>query len=118
MLRKDFRFNKAFNICDEIHNKRSKLNECKPRSADDINKKTMPTLLRIIEDRLIGMFSAPSIIKEVNNANQKAFEHDDLKRNWRVKIHATLQKKTVNQASTIISRNKAGNNSQKLKNYI
>lgn len=92
MLRKDFRFNKAFNICDEIHNKRSKLNECKPRSADDINKKTMPTLLRIIEDRLIGMFSAPSIIKEVNNANQKAFEHDYLKRNWRVKIHATLQK--------------------------
>lgn len=55
-------------------------------------KKTMPTFLRIIEDRLIGMFSAPRIIKEVNNANQKGFEHDYLKRNRRVKIHATLQK--------------------------
>lgn len=52
----------------------------------------MPTFLRIIEDRLIGMFSAPRIIKEVNNANQKGFEHDYLKRNRRVKIHATLQK--------------------------
>ena len=55
-------------------------------------KKTMPTFLRTIEDRLIGMFSAPRIIKEVNNANQKGFEHDYLKRNRRVKIHATLQK--------------------------
>ena len=54
-----------------------------------MQKNTMLEFLRIIEDRLIYIFSTPSIIKKVSSTNQKGYVHDKLKRIWRVKIHAT-----------------------------
>ena len=74
MLQKDYVFDKAFKIFDEINDLRIRLYEYKPENSDKIDTKSeMLEYLKIIEDKLICMLSTPSIIKEINNAKYKVY---------------------------------------------
>ena len=65
VFKKDYGFNESFNIFDEIDKKRNKLNEYKPRAYNKIStKNAMLEYLKIMENRLIDMFSTSSIIKK------------------------------------------------------
>ena len=80
VLKKEYRFDEAYNIFDEIDNKCSELNEYNPRVSNKIDtKNVMLEYLKIVEDRLNDMFSFPSIIRTINNTNQKESAHDELK---------------------------------------
>ena len=96
----------------EIYNERNKIYEHDPRSSDKIDTKNeMLVYLKIIEDRLIDMFSTHSIIRKINNVNYKEYVHDKLKKK--------LNSGDTHRAEAILlAQIKAGNNSNKLKNEI
>ena len=96
----------------EIYNERNKIYEHDPRSFDKIDTKNeMLVYLKIIEDRLIDMFSTHSIIRKINNVNYKEYVHDKLKKK--------LNSGDTHRAEAILlAQIKAGNNSNKLKNEI
>ena len=71
VLKKDYGFDETFDIFEELDDKRSKLNEYKRRTSIKINiKNAMLEYLRIMKDKLIDMFTTPSIKnKNANNTN-------------------------------------------------
>lgn len=70
MLKKEYGLDEVFNVFYKIDNKGNKLNEYNSRAPDKIDtKNVVPEYLKIIEDKLINMFSTPVIIRKINNAN-------------------------------------------------
>ena len=70
VIKKDYGFDKVFNIFHEIDNNCHKLHEYNPTTFNKINRKNEKLdYLKIIKDNLIGMFSTPIIIRKINNAN-------------------------------------------------
>ena len=70
VLEKEYGFDEVFNIFYKIDNKGNKLNEYNSRAPNKIDtKNVVPEYLKIIEDKLINMFSTPAIIRKINNAN-------------------------------------------------
>ena len=61
VLRKDYGFDEAFNVFDEIKDKHIKLNEYKPSNSDKINTKN-EMLTCLIEEKLVVLFFIPIII--------------------------------------------------------
>ena len=56
-VQRDYKFDEAFNIFDEIDNKCNELDDYRPRAPNNINNKNvMLESLRIIEDKLIDVF--------------------------------------------------------------
>ena len=81
VLKKEYGFDKAFNIFNEIDNKCNKLSEYNPRAPNKIDAKNlMLEHFKIIEDKVIDMFYTPAIIRKINNANYKGYLHDKLKK--------------------------------------
>ena len=74
MLRKDYGFDEVFNIFDEKYKKCDNLNKYKACACNKINTKNeMLEYLKTMKNKLIDMFSTPSIIKKVNNANEDPY---------------------------------------------
>ena len=65
VLIKEYGFDEAFNIFDEIDNKHNKLSEYNPRTPNKIDtENVMLKYLKIIEGRLIDMFSTLTVLLE------------------------------------------------------
>ena len=70
VLKKDYSFDEVFNIFDEIDINCNNLNEYKLRSTNMIKRKNeMLECLRIMEDKLIDMFSVSNIARKIDNVN-------------------------------------------------
>ena len=70
VLKKDYSFDEVFNIFDEIDINCNNLNEYKLRSTNMIKRKNeMLEYLRIMEDKLIDMFSVSNIARKIDNVN-------------------------------------------------
>ena len=71
ILKKDYGFDEAFNIFDEIDHRSKKTYEYKPSSSNEINtNNVMLEYMRVMEDTLIDMFFLLLILsKKIKNAN-------------------------------------------------
>ena len=70
VLKKDYSFDELFNIFDVIDINCNNLNEYKLRSTNMIKRKNeMLEYLRIMEDKLIDMFSVSNIARKIDNVN-------------------------------------------------
>ena len=79
MLKKDYGFDKVFNIFDEIDNNCFELHKFNPRNLNMINRKyEIIESLKIVEWKLIDMFSTPSVVRKINNANHKGYVNKKL----------------------------------------
>ena len=77
VFKKYYGFDEIFNIFNETNNKRNKLTQYKPIASKEINKKgKMLAYLKIITDKLINIFSSPTINRKISNAKYKGQVHD------------------------------------------
>ena len=82
MFKKEYGFDGTFNIFNEIDNKRNKLTKYNLRAPNNnkIDRKhVILEYFKIIENKVIDIFSTPTIIIKINNANYIGYLHDKLK---------------------------------------
>ena len=76
---KVYGFDEVFTIFYEIDNKCNKLNEYNSRISNKIGvKNVMLGYLKIMEDRLIDLFSNSSTIRKINNDNYKEYFRENI----------------------------------------
>ena len=81
MLKRDYGFDEAFDIFEEMNNNHHKLNGYNPGTSNIINRKNeMLEYLKIIGYLLIDMLSTLTAVRKVDNSNYKGYEHDKLKK--------------------------------------
>ena len=79
VLKKDYGFDEACEIFDEIDKNFDKRNEHNPRSSNMIIRKNeMLQYLKLMEWKLVDMFSTPTFVRKINNDNYKDYVHDKL----------------------------------------
>ena len=72
--KKEYEYDEAFNIFDEIDNNHHKLSQYSCRNSNMINKKNeMLVYLKITEWKLIDMFTTSSIIRKINDVSYKGY---------------------------------------------
>ena len=72
--KKEYEYDEAFNIFDEIDNNHYKLSQYSRRNSNMINKKNeMLVYLKITEWKLIDMFTTSSIIRKINDVSYKGY---------------------------------------------
>ena len=69
----------VFEIFDEIDNNLHKVNRYNPRTSNMIKRKNeMLEYLRVMEWKLIDIFSTTTCVRKINNANLKGYVHNKL----------------------------------------
>ena len=78
-LKNYYGFYGVFEIFDEIDNNLHKVNRYNPRASNMIKRKNeMLEYLRVMEWKLIDIFSTTTCVRKINNANLKVYVHNKL----------------------------------------
>ena len=74
MLKKYYEFDGVFNTFDEIDNNRHELHKYNARTSNMINRKIeMLEHLKIMQWKLMDMFSTSFVVRKIKNANYKGY---------------------------------------------